>query len=626
MTKEKRFTPSLERIERLFTKQPGNYKFRVGLLAVLGYGYVLLSFYLILALLWGLRELVIATSSPSMANQINWLAFLVSLNILRLFVINIPKPKGIAITREQAPNLFNLVDELTKTLKAPDFQHIILDSNMNAGVLQRPMFGFFGTSENYLILGLPLMQALSLEQFKAVVAHELAHLSGNHSHFSNWIYRLRRIWSTLAQKHQQSSQKIFSPYTWFFNWYSPFFQSYSFALARENEYEADSWAAHYVGSKPKAEALINLHITNYFLRQLFWPAIYRQAVKQSAPPQDTISKLLKELARKEANENANVALNLALAEQTDNEDTHPCLKERLERLNYQINWQGLSQLRNESCADYLLGEALESFATALDQLWGEEEAQSWREINLKAQQQQENFAYLLQKATVRDLTTEETYKLAYLTEILQNKDEAIPLYQKVIESDRTHPSANYQLGRIYFGQQDFQGIEYLKQAIESDPAFVEIGCHLLTRYYQQSGEIEKAGSLIIRANEEGAAWKKAAEKRHDITEQDQFLPHLLPEAEIRQLSEQLSTFPEVKTAHFVRKQVKDFPNKPFYILGISRQFVKGRGANYLHDEQFKARIKTELNFSGDFEVIVFSGHNFKFRKKLPQVKGAAIYY
>ena len=178
---QEQLTKLLEKIEKLFNKQTDSYKFRVAILAVLGYSYIILSFCLILLILCVLRKVIISTSSANMASNINWLTFLVSLSVLRLFIINIPKPKGIELKRQKAPNLFNLIDELTLTLNIPNFQPVILDDQVNAGVLQRPKFGFFGPSENYLILGLPLMQALSLEQFKAVVAHELAHLSGNHS-------------------------------------------------------------------------------------------------------------------------------------------------------------------------------------------------------------------------------------------------------------------------------------------------------------------------------------------------------------------------------------------------------------------------------------------------------------
>ena len=616
----------LEKIEKLFNKQTDSYKFRVAILAILGYGYIILSFCLILVILWSLRQVIISTSSASMASNINWLTFLVSLSTLRLFIINIPKPKGIELQRQQVPNLFNLIDQLTTTLNLPHFQHIILDDQVNAGVLQRPKFGFFGPSENYLVLGLPLMQALSLEQFKAVVAHELAHLSGNHSRFSSWIYRLRKIWSTLAQKYKQSSQGYFSPYTWFFNWYNPFFQSYSFALARENEYYADSCAASWVGGKHKAEALIRLSVTSYYLQQFFWPKIHREAVNQHTPPEGTISSLLKGLLGEEIRKNATLAINLDLAEQTGDRDTHPCLKERLDNLDYQIDWQNLPRLQQESAANYLFGESLSEFAKSLDKFWCQEVAEKWQQIYIKAQQQKDNFDYLSEKAKERDLTGEESYKLAYLTEIFQTQEEAILLYQKIHNQDKLHPAANFQLGRIYLNNQDKQGIGYLEKAMELDPAFVQTSCHLLSRYYQIIEKKELAQKFIALGNKKGDNWKKATKKRRSLGEKDKFSPHLLSEAEIRQLSEQLGTFPEIKTAHLVRKQVTDFPEKPLYVLGISRKFVKGRGASYQHDEQFKDRIETELNFSQELKIVIFSGQNLQIRKNIYKVKNAGIYY
>lgn len=57
--------------------------------------------------------------------------------------------------------------------------------------MQHARLGVLGWHVNYLILGLPLMQAVSPEQFRAIVAHELGHLSRNHSRFAGWIYRVR---------------------------------------------------------------------------------------------------------------------------------------------------------------------------------------------------------------------------------------------------------------------------------------------------------------------------------------------------------------------------------------------------------------------------------------------------
>ncbi|MEG4802819.1 M48 family metallopeptidase [Microcoleus sp. ARI1-B5] len=133
-----------------------------------------------------------------------------------------------------------MVDELTTKLQAPRFHNILLNREFNAAVVQVPRLGIFGWQKNYLLLGLPLMQSLSLEQFKAVRAHEVGHLSRNHSRFAGWIYRIRKTWLQIYERLHQSEQHGASIlFNSFLEWYWPSFNAYSFILARMDEYEAD---------------------------------------------------------------------------------------------------------------------------------------------------------------------------------------------------------------------------------------------------------------------------------------------------------------------------------------------------------------------------------------------------
>ena len=90
----------------------------------------------------------------------------------------------------------------------------------------------FGWLNNYLVLGLPLLRALSPAEFRAVLAHEFGHLSGKHGRFSGWIYRVRQTWiQILVSVHQERSYAsfLFEP---FLEWYAPYLNAYSFVLAR----------------------------------------------------------------------------------------------------------------------------------------------------------------------------------------------------------------------------------------------------------------------------------------------------------------------------------------------------------------------------------------------------------
>jgi len=54
-------------------------------------------------------------------------------------------------------------------------------------VVQSPREGIVGWPRNYLLIGLPLMKTLSVDQFEAVLAHELGHVARGHGKVSNWI-------------------------------------------------------------------------------------------------------------------------------------------------------------------------------------------------------------------------------------------------------------------------------------------------------------------------------------------------------------------------------------------------------------------------------------------------------
>ena len=122
-----------------------------------------------------------------------------------------------------------------------------------------------------------MLQALSPEQLKAVLAHELGHLSGNHNRFDGKIYRTRAAWQNLMESFHRKgaiSELIFGR---FFNWYAPYFSAYSFVLARQDEYEADRCAAELTSPKVASEALVRTELAAQYLGETYWRNIYERA-------------------------------------------------------------------------------------------------------------------------------------------------------------------------------------------------------------------------------------------------------------------------------------------------------------------------------------------------------------
>src|SRR5262249_15114730 len=136
---------------------------------------------------------------------------------------------------------------------------------------------------NTLLIGLPLMKALTREQLAAVLAHEFGHLAGGHGRLGNWVYRLRFGWARLA--HALQARRSFGSFAFrpFFRWYAPYFSAVSFPLARANEYEADAASARLTSPTATAAALTGVNVIGTFLEARYWPDVHRKADEVAQP-------------------------------------------------------------------------------------------------------------------------------------------------------------------------------------------------------------------------------------------------------------------------------------------------------------------------------------------------------
>jgi Zn-dependent protease with chaperone function len=198
----------IQRLEAAARRNPKLYVVRVAMLAVLGYGYLFDVLMITMLLTVGIVYLAILAPPPPAIYSV-WLGAIAivcggfGLAIVRSLIVRLEAPKRHRLSREQVPDLYAELDEIRRKLRAGRAHEVQLDGDLNAAVVQVPRLGFFGWQRNYLILGLPLMQALSADEFRAVLAHEFAHLSHNHARFGAWIYRIRRTWERVFERMGQ---------------------------------------------------------------------------------------------------------------------------------------------------------------------------------------------------------------------------------------------------------------------------------------------------------------------------------------------------------------------------------------------------------------------------------------
>jgi Zn-dependent protease with chaperone function len=626
------FQALVRRLEAYARKKPAQYRLRVGLLAALGYAYLLAVVALLVAVLTGLVWVFInVRSTHYLLGKFGWIVLVFLVILMRALWVRLSPPEGIELRRQDAPRLFEEIASLARSLRAPRCHRVLVTGDLNAALAQVPRLGLFGWQQNFLLLGLPLMQVLSPDQFRAVVAHELGHLSGNHGRFDGWIYRVRRTWGNLLERlaqEQHAGSAIVMP---FFNWYGPFFSAYSFVLARADEYVADACARELAGAPAAAATLLRLSVAAPFMAGPFWLEVYRRADRESEPPADGFTSLLAALPAQFAGEAATTALDHALAQETGYSDTHPCLTERLRALGYdpasaraELNVLAREPLA-ESAAERFLGAATTSLAARFDREWQEAAAPRWRARHAFVRETRQRLAALVEKAREQPLSEEETWDHARCTGEIEGDNAAVPLLRALLDDHPEHSKANFAYGQLLLKQGDDSGIAHVERAMAIDLQFGMPGVILVSHFLRERGRIEEAARFEARAP---AFLEKLAahqQQRSTVTDRDTLLPHDLPAAEIERLRAVIARHDGVRVAYLVRKASEQFPDRPLFVLG-----VKVKTAWYKYEPEGRQgeiaqQLANELDLPGDWMVVLLNRKHAGVRKVMGKCPGALIF-
>lgn len=102
--------------------------------------------------------------------------------------------KDVEISRAEQPNLFAFLDRLADEAGAPRPHHVYISSQVNAAVFYDfSVLNLLWPSRKNLVIGLGLVNVLSLGEFKAVCAHEFGHFAQRSMAVGRWVYTAQQI-------------------------------------------------------------------------------------------------------------------------------------------------------------------------------------------------------------------------------------------------------------------------------------------------------------------------------------------------------------------------------------------------------------------------------------------------
>lgn len=610
------FEALIERLQAESTENPVAYRRNTFLLTLAGFvaiGGLLLGIAgLVVASVWlGLRG---SGAAIGLGLKLGIPAVLIGRVIVGCLWIPREPPEGLPLTRGSAPALEAMIEDIRKRLKAPGAHQILFTADLNAGIIQVPRLGPFGWYENYLMLGLPLMSALPPAEFAAVLAHEFGHLSREDGRLGAWVYRARMTWGRISERLEGADAAGSGYIKRAVSWYAPYFNAYTFVLARQQEFEADRQSAALVGAPVAGAMLARTETLSRTLDSKFMPEIRALCATLEAPPADVVSRMIRHLRSPQDPAETRRWLDLAIGLKTNNADTHPALGDRLRALS--LTEAASPAAFQQSAAQRYLGSSAAEIEAKLNRSWLENALAWWKPQHEELVADAARAEALRVRAGQGTQSLDEAWELAWRTANAEGHEAAHPHALAVLRLDPAHAGANFIVGSALCALEDSAGAAHLEKAAGPPGEFTVPALERLKTYWESHRRYEDAADCTRRLNEFGDLVDLANEERRGITTNERVLPHGLGEQELAPLREDLSAEPRLLEAYLVRKEVLRLPEQPFFILGLvpDAPWYKPRSASA--DTELVQALAAKARMPGPGIVISLVGDNKAFLKHL----------
>jgi Zn-dependent protease with chaperone function len=226
---------------------------------------------------------------------------------------------------EEHPRLRALIVDVAASVgtSAPDALYVFHGANAFAGA-RRPRA--FASKVSEVGIGLPMLAALTCDETRAVVAHEMGHHVAGDVRLGPWIRKTRLATLRAASRLEGSSFWLHLPFVA----YADLFAKISTRVSRAQELSADAMSARIVGAPATASALRKIERLSLVWDTYFETEVIPILSRGHNPPLLEGFERYREAAlvdKSPAFEALAVARAHAAAPRQD--DTHPPLEERL---------------------------------------------------------------------------------------------------------------------------------------------------------------------------------------------------------------------------------------------------------------------------------------------------------
>jgi hypothetical protein len=351
-------------------------------------------------------------------------------------------------------------------------------------------------------------------------------------------------------------------------WYAPYFNAYTFVLARADEYQADAAAAELVGAHHAAHALMRVNIVGP-RHQRFMSRTYDRIADDAVPPPDVMQRWADEAGCAPVEADAAGWLREALDREGHFTDTHPTLRARLDALRHAGSGDVVPPppLAGASAAQAWLGPLAPALRQAFQQDWTNRVEDAWKKRHEQAREQRARLVEL-RALPERDAALElEMLHLARRVEPDVDQREPLAAF------NATHPDHAEGLfleGCERLEREDASGLPLLEAAMKLDPDAIKLACQRAHAFLLERGDKAGAEAYAQRWRERDAHETLRDSQVRHLSTAHALAPHGLDAETVERVRALLTpaVTRHVEAIHLARRVIPADPSVVLLVMGV----------------------------------------------------------
>jgi len=435
-------------------------------------------------------DVVLVLSAIAIAAGAGWMSWY-------LYRVKPALPAGRPLKTDEAPMLFEAIQESCRQLGAPQVHMVRLVRDYHIEIVKTPSNGYPLSCTNTLLIGLPMFQSLSPGQLMLAINRELAHLASPYKRSTAWAYFISKIWCQYRILHHTGWHPASIIMRVFFSCYAPLFKLLAQSAIREEEFYADQTINNADRNFTFIDMLSTQSIHRRYLDEHFWPHLLNNAYKYKTPPYLPYASMQDHLHSKLDSQSAQALLDTAMSEKPKNNGSMPVLKQRLFRLG--LHTVMLPEPEKQSATQYFSDHALVLIIGQMDHIWLKTSQFDWQQKFRTGQLEQNKLKELRVQSRQRLLTNHRTWEYIQLIKKYVDDEQALELYKQVLSIDTDDARIGFDIGQTLLAHMDRQGIEALENAIAKDPGYTVMACQLITDFFVRCGDSRSAQTYRRKA-------------------------------------------------------------------------------------------------------------------------------